>query len=122
MRTFGRVYYAVAALTLAASACLPWLVPLSYRALGFEPRLARSGTFAAFQADLATASLRREFLFVLMLLALGLVALSVVALILRVRRRSGLPWPVVALTAVGAIGVAVVALAGLQVAGGGMCC
>ena len=122
MRAFGRVYYAVAAVTLAAVACLPWLVPMSYRVLGFEPRLARAGTFAAFQAHLATASLRRGFLSGVLLLALSLVALSIAALILRAWRRTDLPWPVLALTTVGAAGVAVVALAGLVVAGGGMCC
>ena len=122
MRTFGRVYYAVAAATLAAAACLPWLVPLSYRVLGLEPRLARAGTFAAFQAHLATASLRRGFLSGVLLLALSLVALSLAALLLRARRRTDLPWPLLALTTVAAAGVAVVSMAGLVGDGGGMCC
>ena len=120
MRAFGRVYYAVAAVTLAAVACLPWLVPLSYRVLGFDPRLARSGTFAAFQAHLATDSLRRGFLSGVLLLALTLVAFSIAALILRARRRTDLPWPILALATVGGAAVAVVALTGLTA--GGMCC
>lgn len=119
MRTFGRVYYTMAAATLAAVACLPWLVPLSYRALGFEPRLARAGTFPAFQAHLATLAFRRRFLAGVLLLALGLAALSLAALVLRARRRSELPWPLLALTAVGAAFVAVVALAGMTA---GACC
>jgi hypothetical protein len=122
MRAFGLVYYAAVAVTLAAVACLPWLVPLSYRVLGFAPQPARSGTYAAFQAQLATAALRRGFLGGMLSLALSLVALSLVALILRLRRRTTLPWPVLAPTTVGAAGVAVVALAGLVMSGGGMCC
>ena len=117
MRPFERVYYAVAALTLAAVACLPWLVPLSYRVLGFEPWLARSGTHAGFQAHMATLSLRRRFLDGVLVLALTLVALSLVALVLRALRRTNVPWPVLALTLAGAAGVAFVVIAGLAAGG-----
>ena len=47
MRAFHRVYYLVAALTIAAASSLPWLVLLSYRALGFDPALASADTGAA---------------------------------------------------------------------------
>ena len=117
MRPFERVYYAVAAVTLAAVACLPWLVPLSHRVLGFEPWLARSGTYEAFKAHTATLSLRRGFLAGVLLLALGLMALSLVALLLRALRRSNVPWPVLALTLAGAAGLAAMMIGGL-VAGG----
>lgn len=122
LRRFGRVYYTVAGVTLAAVACVPWLLPLSYRVLGFDPRFADAGTYEAFQAHLATASLRRGFLDGMLLLALSLVALSIAAIILRARRRTAVPWPVAALTTGGAAGVAVLALAGLMMSGGGMCC
>lgn len=113
MRPFERVYYAVAVLTLAAVTCLPWLVPLSYRVLAFEPWLARSGSHAAFQAHVATLSLRRGFLAGVLLLAVSLMALSLVALPRRALRRTNVPWPVLALTLAGAAGVAVVLIAGL---------
>lgn len=119
MRAFARVYYAVAAMTLAAVTCLPWLEPLSYRALGFAPELARAGTFAAFQAHLATTALRRSFLAGVLWLAVTLGALSLAALFLRARRRAELPWLVLVVTLVGAAGLAVVAIAGLAA---GMCC
>lgn len=48
MQIFGRVYYAIAALTLAAAACSPWLVPVSYQALGYPLTLMDSGTYEAF--------------------------------------------------------------------------
>ncbi|HEU5175122.1 MAG TPA: hypothetical protein VFT96_10250, partial [Gemmatimonadaceae bacterium] len=103
--------------TLAAVAYLPWLVPLSYRVLGFEPWLARSGTHAGFQAHMATLSLRRRFLDGVLVLALTLVALSLVALVLRALRRTNVPWPVLALTLAGAAGVAFVVIAGLAAGG-----
>ena len=117
MRPFERVYYAVTAVTVAAVACLPWLVPLSYRVLGFEPWLARSGTYEAFKAHMATLSLRRGFLTGVLLLALSLVALSLAALLLRARQRTDLPWSILALTLAGAAGVAVVVIAGLAAGG-----
>lgn len=121
-RTFDRVYWAAAAATLAVVLCLPWLEPLSYRALGVDPAFARSGTHAAFQARMASVSLRSSFLSGVLMLAFALAALSIAALILRVRRRTNLPWPVALLTTALAAGVAVVALAGLVMQGGGMCC
>lgn len=118
-RHFERVYYAMAGVTFAAIACLPWLVPLSYRALGLDPRLARSGTHEAFRAHLATTSLRGDFLRALLLLALGLFAMSLAALLQRALRRTDLPWPVLLVTLGVAAGVAVVTVAGLTV---GTCC
>lgn len=84
MRNFDRVYNKLAAVTLAAVACLPWLASLSYPVLG------------------------SAFLGALLLLALSLVALSLAGPVLRVRRRTALPWPVLALAAVGAAYVAIV--------------
>lgn len=108
MRTFDRVYYTLAAVSLVAVACLPWLVPLSYRALGLDPQLERSYTSAAYRSQEATASLRVGILVVVLLLALSIAALSFAALVLRVRRRTDLPWLVLALTTVGAAYVAAV--------------
>jgi hypothetical protein len=123
MRTFRRVYYAVTALTFAAAACFPALVPLSYRALGFDPALARTGTYTAFQVHLVTAAFRSKFVAGVLLLALSSGALSLAALLLRARRRQvDIPWPVLTLTTVGAAFVATLAVAALLVAGGGMCC
>ena len=122
MRAFHRVYYVVAALTIAAASSLPWLVALSYRTLGFDPALAGTETAAAVQAHRATAPLRREFVSALLLLALSLAGLSLVAIVLRARRRSGIPWPVLVASMAGAIGVAVVALSALVAGGSGMCC
>lgn len=122
MRTFSRVYYATLALTLAGCTCLPWLVPLSYRVLGFDPDLAYTDTVIGFQAHTATASLRRGFISGVMVLALSLIALSLAAMVLRVRRRTGLPWVVLVLTTAGATGVAAMAAAALVAGGSGMCC
>ena len=122
VRPFDRVYYATAAATIAGLACLPWLDTLSYRVRGYDPALAHSGTYAAFQARMATTSLRGGFLVGLLLLALCLVTLSIAALVLRVRNRTSVPWPLVALTTIGGAGVAMLALAGLVMQGGGMCC
>lgn len=121
-RTFDRVYWTVTAATLAVVLSLPWLEPLSYRALGIDPELARSGTHAAFQARMASVSLRSSFLSGVLMLAFGLAVLSIAALILRIRRRTSLPWPLAVLTTALAAGVAAVALAGLMMQGGGMCC
>jgi hypothetical protein len=125
-RTIGRMYYTLAALTAVAVACLPWLVPLSYRALGVDPALVDAGTHAAFQAHLATYALRGRLLAgVLLPLALGLLTLSLTALVLRVVRRGDAmagrlpPWPLLVLTAAGAAGVAVIVVAGLTA---GVCC
>ena len=122
MRTFTRVYFAVAALTLVACTCLPWLVPLSYRLLGFEPELAYADGAAAIQAHAATASLRRDFIFGVLLLALCLIALSIAGLILRARRRTDLSWVAVVLTTLLGAAVAVIAVAALLSGAGGMCC
>lgn len=122
MRLFGRVYYAVAAVTLAAAVCIVWLDTLSMRVLGFDPRLASAGTHEAFQMRMAASSLKSEFLSGALLLALCLVALSIAALVLRARRRTDIRWPIIALTTVGAVAVAVFSLAGLVMQGGGMCC
>ena len=119
MRTFVVIYYLLAALTLAAATCLPWLVPLSYRALGFAPELADEGTYAAFQAHLATHALRYGLLTHVLTLALALGALSVLALILQLRRRIRLRWFVLLAATVGSAGLAVVAIGGLRV---GICC
>jgi hypothetical protein len=121
MRTFGRVYYAVAGVTLAAVTCLPALVPISFRVLGFDPRLAHAGTAESFHAYRATAPLRRGFAYGVLMVALSLIALSIVALILRARRRTDLPWAVLAVTTVGAAAAAALVVAGL-LAPGGMCC
>jgi hypothetical protein len=122
MRTFDRVYYAAIALTLAGCACLPWLVPLSYRVLGFDPQLVDASTSAALQAHAATASLRRGVVVGVLLLAVGLLVLSVAGLVLRARRRTGLPWVLLALTAIAAAGVMAIASAALLAGGSGMCC
>lgn len=121
VRSFERTYYAVAAATLAAAACLPWLVPLSYRVLGFDPRLAHMGTYAAFQAHLATHAFRRNVLAGVLVLALGLVAMSLAAIALRAQRRSTIRWLVLGLVLAGAVGAVVIMLSGLA-AGAGICC
>lgn len=116
---FRQVYYTIAVLALTVAACLPWLGPLSYQVLGYPPALADAGTYEAFQAHLATTSLSRRFLVGMLVLALTLGALSLAALVLRVRRRIGVPWLLIVATIVGSAGLAVVGVAGLTV---GICC
>lgn len=122
MRTFARVYYATLALTLAGSICLPWLVPISLRALGFDPQLTHADTVAAAQAYAATASLRRGFVAGVLLLAMGVVALSVAGLLLGAPRRTDIPKALLALAAFAATSVAVIAAIALLAGGSGMCC
>ena len=119
MQIFGRVYYAIAGLTLAAAACLPWLVPLSYQALGYPLTLVDSGTYEAFQAHQSTLSLRHQFFIGLLWLALALGALSLTALILRTLHRIDLPWLVMAVTTVASVGLAMMAIGGLTAS---ICC
>ena len=119
VQIFRRFYYAIAVLALAAAACFPGLVPISYQALGFLPELADAGTFEAFQAHLATASLRHRFLMGMLALAFTLGALSLAAIILRLRRRIDVPWLVMIAAAAGSAGLAVVSVAALTV---GICC
>lgn len=121
LRFFRLVYYTVAAATLAAAACLPVLVPLSLRVLGFDPQLEHASTAASFHAYRATAPLRRGFGYGVLVLALGLVALSIAALILRCRRRTDLPWLVLMVTTIGGAVVAGLVLVSL-LAPSGICC
>lgn len=119
MRAFGRLYYAVLAMMLAAVAVLPWLGPVSYRVLGFDPGLARAGTFPAFQAHLATTALRRHLVAGVLVGALTLLVLSIAGLVLRARRRTDLPWPILTLSLLGAGTAVMMALGGLVA---GTCC
>jgi hypothetical protein len=57
-----------------------------------------------------------------LLLAVGLLVLSVAGLVLRARRRTGLPWVLLVLTAIAAAGVMAIASAALLAGGSGMCC
>ena len=113
-RAFTRLYYAAVLLLLAALACLPVLVPLSFALLGFEPDLRDAYTPEAFQAFRATAPLRRGFGYGVAALAVAVLALSATALVLRRRGRLTLPWVVPAaaiLVAVCAAALVAVALA-----------
>ena len=93
-RGFTRLYYWAVVLLLAALACVPVLVPLSFALLGFEQGLRDAYTPESFQAFRATAPLRRGFLYGVGLLAVTVLALSVAAIVLRRRGRLAMPWAV----------------------------
>jgi hypothetical protein len=121
LRAFKRVYYSAVALSLAASACLPVVVPLSFPVLGFDPSVRNADTVESFQAYRVTAPFRRGFGYGVILLAGIVVAVSMAALILRVRRKIDIPWgiPIGAMRV--AVLVAVLVFAGLM-APVGICC
>jgi hypothetical protein len=96
-------------------------VRLSYALLGFEQSLIESDSFEAFQAGLATARFRRRFGRRLLVLCATLLGMSLVALVLRWRRRITTPWPVPIIVALAAAVLGILTLRALF-AISGMCC
>ena len=94
---FIRVYYAAVAAMLIAVVCFPFRMPLSFLLGGYDLALQHDDSFEAFQAYHATRELRGSFLPAAGYLAAVVMALSIVALVMRSRRRRDLPWVVPAI-------------------------
>ena len=120
-RAFERLYYTILILFAAALAITPVVVQLSFALLGFDQSLREAYSVESFQAWRATAPLRRGFGYGLVGTAVVLIALSIAALVLRVRRRRGIPWMVSAAAICVASVVGLLMFVGL-ITPTGICC
>lgn len=82
---FRRVYIIMCVALTAATLCLPVLIPVTFRLLGYDPALEDAYTPESFQAFRATGPLRRGFLYTILVLALIVSGVSVMALVRRLR-------------------------------------
>jgi hypothetical protein len=96
---FKWVYFMAIAAMIVAVVCFPFRMPLSFLLAGYDPALYHEDSFESFQAYHATRGLRDSFLPAAGYVAALVLALSIVAVVMRSRGKLEIPWvvPVISL-------------------------